>query len=164
MAEAYRNGLATAEDFARAAEVRESKAERVVLPKLDKAVLLRRPSPVWFVFRGRLPQSLAARVAGRGFDLVGEQTSMPELGELADWILAILRETMVDPRVSLDPGPGEIPPELLDIEDVNFILRWAYGEVRTEGEGSVTSLDGFRSEREPVATGPGGGNMVLPTQ
>ena len=40
MAEEKKNGLATPEDFERAAEARESQPERVVLPKLGKAVLL----------------------------------------------------------------------------------------------------------------------------
>jgi hypothetical protein len=66
--------------------------------------------------------------------------------------------------VSLNPGPGEIPPELLDMEDVNFILRWAYGELGTEAEGSAASLDSFRPKREPAAPGTGGGNVVLPPQ
>jgi hypothetical protein len=159
------NGLATVEDFKRAAEARESHAERVVLPKLGKAVLLRRPTPVWFVFRGRLPQSLAARVLGQGPTFGGERTaSAVELTELADWIITILQETLVEPRVSLRPGPGEIPPELLDIEDVNFILRWAYGELGTEAGGSAASLESFPAERKPAAAGAGGGNVVVPAQ
>jgi len=87
-----------------------------------------------------------------------------DVADLADWLIAILQETVLEPRISLSPKPGEIPPELLDIEDVNFILRWAYGELRTEGEGSIASLDSFRSERESVDTGSGGRDMVLPPQ
>ena len=163
--EESKNGLATVEDFRRAAQAREAHAERVVLPKLGKAVLLRRPTPVWFVFRGRLPQSLAARVLGLGSNFGGERTaSAAELAELADWIITLLQETLVEPRISLHPGPGEIPPELLDIEDVNFILRWAYGELGTEAEGSAASLESFRAEREPAGAGAGSGNMVLPAQ
>jgi len=165
MAEEKKNGLATPEDFERAAEARESQPERVVLPKLGKAVLLRRPSPVWFVFRGRLPQSLAARIADQGAISGAERVATAQdMAELADWIIAILQETLLEPRISLNPGPGEIPPELLDIEDVNFILRWAYGELRTEGEGGVASLDSFRSGRESAGLGPGGRDMVLPSQ
>jgi hypothetical protein len=165
MAEQKRNGLATSEDFERAAEARESRPERVVLPKLGKAVLLRRPSPVWFVFRGRLPQSLAARIADQGAMVGAERVATAQdVAELADWIVAILQETVLEPRISLNPGPGEIPPELLDIEDVNFILRWAYGELRTESEGSAASLDSFRAEREPAGVGPGGRDVVLPSQ
>jgi hypothetical protein len=146
-----KNGLATPEDFRRAAAARESRAERVVLPRLGKAVLLRRPSAVWFMFRGRLPQSLAIRFTAQGPTFGAERTATPsEMAELADWIMTILQETLVEPRLSINPGPGEIPPELLEIEDVNFILQWAYGELGSEVGGSAASLESFRDQREPA--------------
>jgi hypothetical protein len=104
-------------------------------------------------------------VVSQGSTFGGERTATAlELTELADWIIAILQETLVEPRVSLNPGPGEIPPELLDIEDVNFVLRWAYGELGTEAEGSAASLDSFRPKREPAVAGTGSGNVVVPAQ
>jgi hypothetical protein len=157
MQEDSKNGLATPEDFRRAAAARESRTERVVLPKLGKAVLLRRPSAIWFMFRGRLPQSLAVRFTAQGPTFGAERTaSAAEVTELADWIVTILQETLVEPRLSLNPGPGEIPPELLEIEDVNFILQWAYGELGGTPGGSAASLDSFRDERKPASAGASG--------
>jgi hypothetical protein len=153
------NHLATEEDFRRAAKA-QAEVERVVLPKLGKAVLLRRPSPMWFVFRGRLPQSLSASL----FSGTGENTAstIEELNLLADWIVALLREVMLEPRVSLEPGAGEIAPELLDVEDVNFIIRWAYGEVGPDA--GRDDLAAFRGKRESAASGPSGRDLVMPAQ
>src|SRR5437868_2104915 len=80
-------------DFRAAAAASKSPPERVVLPKLGKAVLMRRPAPMWFIFRGRLPQSLAIRAfpqalgpggAGAGSDSAGA-SALEELALLADW-------------------------------------------------------------------------------
>jgi hypothetical protein len=153
------NHIANEEDFRRAAKA-QAGAERVVLPKLGKAVLLRRPSPMWFVFRGRLPQSLSANL----FSASGQNvaSSVEELNLLADWIVALLGEVMVQPRVSAEPGPGEIAPELLDVEDVNYIIRWAYGEVGPDP--SRDDLAAFRGQRKPAAVGPGGRNLAVPAE
>ncbi|HKS97518.1 MAG TPA: hypothetical protein VJV74_15495 [Terriglobia bacterium] len=166
------NHLATPEDFRQAALAHQNPPERVVLPQLGRAVLLRRPTPMWFVFRGRLPQSLAVR-AFPGLAVPGETGSntdravgasgnaVEELTLLADWILTLLEEVMVSPRVSLQPDAGEISPDLLDSEDVNFIIRWAYGEV---GSGARDDLVPFRAERQPAAAGAGGGDVVVPSK
>lgn len=161
------NHLATPEDFRRAAEALSNKAERVVLPKLGRAVLMRRPAPMWFIFRGRLPESLAIRAFPSA---AGPATASPdgvaanpaeELGLLADWIMALLREVLVAPRVSLDPGPDEISPDLLDSEDVNFIIRWAYGEI---GSGGEDGLAGFRGQRQAAAARASGAHVVVPSE
>jgi len=153
------NHIATEEDFKRAAAA-QACTDRVVLPKLGKAVLLRRPSPMWFVFRGRLPQSLAANLFSS--DGQNAASTVEELNVLADWIGALLREVMVQPRVSTEPGPGEIAPELLDVEDVNFIIRWAYGEVGHDCHRD--DLAAFRGQRESAVAGPGGRNLVMPAE
>jgi len=156
---AKENHIANEEDFRRAAKA-QAGAERVVLPKLGKVVLLRRPSPMWFVFRGRLPQSLSANL----FTASGQNvaSTVEELNLLADWIVALLGEVMVQPKVSAEPGPGEIAPELLDVEDVNFIIRWAYGEVGPDP--NRDDLAAFRGQRKPAAVGPGGRNLVMPAE
>ena len=161
MSDEKKNGIATTEDFRQAAAAK-AEPERVVLPKLGKAVLLRRPSPMWFVFRGRLPQSLAVRALPEaGCPNLGGANAAEDLLRLADWMVALLEEVFVEPRVSLHPGPGEISPELLDSEDVNFIIRWAYGEVGSEGRDDLAL---FRREREPAAAGAGGGDVVVPAE
>ena len=163
------NGIASAADFRTAAAASKSPPERVVLPKLGKAVLMRRPAPMWFIFRGRLPQSLAIRAfpqalgpggAGAGSDSAGA-SALEELALLADWIIALLEEVLVEPRVSRDPGPDEITPEMLDAEDVNFIIRWAYGEVGSEARDDLAP---FRPERPVAAAGAGGADVVLPAE
>jgi hypothetical protein len=158
------NHLATAEDFRKAAEAARAQSERVVLPKLGKAVRLSRPAPMWFVFRGRLPQSLALRAfpgTGEADPENAGSSAAQDLERLADWIIALLGEVVVEPRVSLSPGPGEIAPELLDAEDVNFIIRWAYGEV---GSDARDDLAPFRPERPVAPAGSGGPDLGVPSQ
>ena len=164
--------LATADDFQRSAESRLASPEMVYLPKLGKAVLLRKPLPLWFVFRGRLPQSLAVRAvpgSGAGLDLPGGNPT-EDLIALADWIQTLLREVFLEPRVASDgtrPGEGEISPDWLDLEDVNFIIRWAYGEVAADGStasAADSDLAAFRGGPESTAAGASGGNVVVPAQ
>ena len=163
------NNVATAEDFRTAAAASKAPPERVVLPKLGRAVLMRRPAPMWFIFRGRLPQSLAIRAfpqaLGPGGPSAGSDSAgasaLEELALLADWIIALLEEVLVEPRVSRDPGPDEITPEMLDAEDVNFIIRWAYGEVGSEARDDLAP---FRPERPVAAARAGGPDVVLPAE
>ncbi|MGH9406338.1 MAG: hypothetical protein ACRD3D_10955 [Terriglobia bacterium] len=131
------NHLATSEDF-RAGLDADRRVERVVLPKLGKPVLMRRPSPLWFVFRGRLPQTLA--VAGSKSQVARAQA--PEDAHvLAQWITELLCEVMVQPRLSQSPGPGEITPDLIADEDLTFIVRWAIGEVASDGSDTSSARD-----------------------
>src|SRR5579883_1317386 len=96
MSEEQINHLATPQDFKLAQDL-DRKVHRVVLPKLGKAVLMRRPSPLWFIFRGQLPASLAAKVA------------------------------------HTNASAPQIPPDLIPDEDLNFMIRWAMGEVASDG-------------------------------
>jgi hypothetical protein len=134
MSEEQINHLATPQDFKLAQDL-DRKVHRVVLPKLGKAVLMRRPSPLWFIFRGQLPASLAAKVAHTNASAPqNPPLKAPEdFQHLARWIVELLEEIMVQPRVSLSPGPGEIPPDLIPDEDLNFMIRWAMGEVASDG-------------------------------
>ncbi len=155
------NGIAKPEDF-RALWDR-TPAERVVLPKLGMAVLLRRPTPMWFLFRGQLPVTLAARLQSGGASL----GTIEDLQALADWIVPLLAHVFVEPKLALHPGPGEISPDLLDIEDASFVIRWAVGEVtglEDGGQGITNDLRPFRGEPESVAAGAGGGDLELPAQ
>ncbi|MGH9354201.1 MAG: hypothetical protein ACRD2G_18895 [Terriglobia bacterium] len=132
------NHIATSQDFKTAFEL-DQRVERVVLPKLGKAVLMRRPSPLWFVFRGQLPQTLA--IAGTIGNTPPVVHTPEEAQALAGWIVDLLSEVMVQPRISLSPGPDEIPPDLLADEDLNFIIRWAVGEVASEGSNGSPARD-----------------------
>lgn len=141
------NHIATAQDFKTALDL-DHRVERVVLPKLGKAVLMRRPSPLWFVFRGQLPQTLAvAEAVGRAEGRRSIPTA-EEVQALARWVIDLLSEVMVQPRISVTPGPGEIPPDLIGDDDLNFIIRWAVGEVASEGSSpsSACGLAEFRQD------------------
>ena len=148
-----KNGLASAEDFQSAAQAR-GEVERIVLPKSGLNVMLRRPSPMWFLFHGLLPASLAARIAA------GETRidTVEDLRTLADWMVPLLREVFVQPRLTLDPGPGEISPDLLDLEDASFVIRWSVGEVA----GESGDLAAFRNNRSSPTGGASGRNVALP--
>lgn len=147
-----KNGFASSDDFLFAARQR-GEAECVVLPKSGLKVLLRRPSPMWFLFRGLLPASLAVRLEGGQAGL----ETVEDLRALAEWMVPLLGEVFVEPRLALEPGPGEISPDLLDLEDASFVVRWAVGEVASESG----DLAGFRANGASAAGGAGRGNVVL---
>jgi hypothetical protein len=169
------NGVAKPEDFRRAAESRKAEtqaAERVMLPESRHAVMLRRPTPMWFLFHGHLPMSLAARQSapkhqGAAGGAAAIQTA-EELAEFSSWIVELLSEVFVRPRLSLNPGAEEISPEWLPEEDVNFIIRWAVGEVATDPDqiGAGHDLAEFRrtAAGAPPAPGAGGGDLPLSAQ
>lgn len=148
-ADVLENNIATRKDFEAAHEA-SRRVERVILPKLGKAVLLRRPAPLWFIFHGALPKSLAvAAISGKKCSSGPQCAAGPEdLELLARWIVALLGEVVVQPRVSLSPGPDEIPPEAIEDADLQFILRFAMGEVAGDGADSPTAggLARFRNE------------------
>ena len=152
-AEEKQNGVASAKDFQSAAQLR-SNPERLVLPRSGLKVFLRRPSPMWFLFHGLLPASLAARVEGGQAQI----ESVEDLRALAEWMVPLLAEVFVEPRLTLEPGPGEISPDLLDLEDASFVIRWAVGEVASE----TSDLAPFRNGRPSVAGRPSGRDLALP--
>jgi hypothetical protein len=150
-----KNGIASSDDFLFAARLR-GQPESVVLPKSGLKVLLRRPSPMWFLFRGLLPASLAVQLEGGHTRL----ETVEDLRALAEWMVPLLGEVFVEPRLALEPGPGEISPDLLDLEDASFVVRWAVGEVASES----SDLAGFRADGSPVAGSPGRGDVALPAK
>jgi hypothetical protein len=142
------NGIATAEDFKAATF---EKPEQVVLPFLKKAVLLRRPSPLWFLLQGRMPVTLAAKLSQ--VDGIGAEGLATAMNEWAQWVYEALSDIMVKPRLSMHPqGPDEISPAMIDISDVKFMMAWAAGE---EVDGT-RSLATFREERSASDTGTTG--------
>lgn len=150
------NHIATAADFRAAHEIGR-KIERVVLPKLGKAVLMRRPSPGWFIFRGQFPATLAAVATASNPDAA---ISAEQLRQYAKWTCELLDQVMVKPRVSLAPGPEEISPDLLADEDLNFIIRWSMGEVASDG----SDLSSFRGKRGTADSRAVGAAVALPSE
>lgn len=147
------NGVASVDDFRSAANARGT-PERLILPKSGLKVILRRPNPMWFLFHGLLPASLANRVAGGQARI----ESVEDLRALADWMVPLLSEVFVEPRLTLEPGPGSISPDLLDLEDATFVVRWAVGEVASEAGDLANFCDGQAS----LAAGAGGRDVALP--
>lgn len=138
------NGIATADDFKAAMSF--SDPVRVTLPKLGKAVLLRRPSPTWMLFNGRLPVTMAAKMSKTSPD----NSSIESMIESAEWMFRLLRSVMVSPRCVMEPGAeDEISPDMIDMEDVTFIMGWAAGEEVDE----ANSLRTFRGERGTAHAG-----------
>lgn len=151
------HSIASAADFKSAME-QDRRAERVVLPRLGKPVLMRRPPPLWFIFRGQLPQTLAVGAASSApttaAALPTSSNRAPavqtaeDAERVARWLGELLAEVMVEPHVSLSPGPGEIAPEMIAGEDLNFIVRWAVGEVASEelAGSAARDLTAFRGQ------------------
>src|ERR1700722_1352416 len=156
MKEHGENGVASVQDFQSAAHARGT-PERLTLPKSGLKVVLRRPNPMWFLFHGLLPASLAARVEGEQARI----ESVEDLRALADWMVPLLAEVFVEPRLTLEPGPGSISPDLLDLEDATFVIRWAVGGVASEAGGDLAA---FRDGRTPAAPGASGRDVALPSK
>jgi hypothetical protein len=126
------NHIATPKDFREAAEASAfGPEERVVLPASGLPVILRRPRARAFVLgRASLPQSLAARLAAP------DEPSAPDPEKVAAAIAFwhwMFERIFVRPRLSLHPTPAEIHPDWILPEDQEFLLRWAVGEVGSDG-------------------------------
>lgn len=150
------NGIARAEDFKKLAQAGAwEEAERIVLPASGLAVMLRRPRPQAFVLLGRpLPQSLAAKLQQEGGFA---QATAEELVEFSRFWTQVFQQMFIAPRLSLEPGPDEIHPGWIPEQDQIFLMRWAVGEVASDGR----DLAAFRGERRPAAPGADGGDVAL---
>ena len=141
------NGLATADDFRKMQEFEEP--ERVLLPKLGKEVLLRRPSLIFFLSRGRVPLSLSNKIASAGKDAA---LTWKEIQDGAKWMFEVLQAVMVQPRCVMEnPKADEITADMIDMDDAQFMVAWAQGEHFSTGGKEATSLDRFPGERRPEA-------------
>ena len=140
------NGVAKPEDFRKAAEASAfEEPQRVVLPKCGFPVMLRRPRPIAFtLLGGSLPQSLATRESGAGSRESdagatdnGQRTtdglSADDLRKISQFWTKLFKAIFVQPGLSLTPGPEEIHPAWLPVEDQIFVIRWAVGEVASDG-------------------------------
>jgi len=138
------NGIASAEDFKRAAE-QMNPPERVVLPKSGLAVLLRRPTTLAVCM---MDERLAA------LEAAGQILKRRDL--LREAVVA----AVVQPKLSLQPGPGEIHPNDLPQADQTFIVRWVRGYIAPDGTDLVEEF--FRESGKSAGAGAGGGNPALP--
>jgi hypothetical protein len=142
------NGIATAEDFRQVMEF--GPPEKVTLPKLGKAVLLQRPSPAWLLFNGRLPVTMAGKMS----HTTDAKQNFEDLMSSVQWMFHLLHHVMVKPRcVRYPEKDDEISPDMIDMDDVTFIMGWAVGE---EVDGT-RSLNTFREERSAAHPGTTGG-------
>jgi hypothetical protein len=132
------NGIASAEDFKRVAE-QMNPPERVILPKSGLAVLLRRPTTLAVCM---MDERLAA------LEEAGQVLKRRDL--LREAVVA----AVVQPRLSLQPGPGEIHPNDLLQADQTFIVRWVRGYIAPDGTDLVEEF--FRESGESAGAGAGG--------
>jgi hypothetical protein len=143
------NHVATAEDFRALAKSKEAEAEIIKLPTSGLRILVKRPTPSWFLFRGRMPQGLAARSAANQSN---PQISASEIVELSEWIVALLEKTVIKPKICRNPKMDEIGPDEIPDEDLRFIIRYAQGEVAAEG----SDLESFRGNGKSPALSSNG--------
>jgi hypothetical protein len=173
------NSVATASDFRQAAEASAFEdPERVVLPKCGLAVILRRPRPIAFtLLGGALPQSLGNRESGVGGresevgarHVVPVQESDPtpytpqELIEVSRFWTKLFKAIFVQPGLSTTPGPEEIHPGWIPVDDQVFLIRWAVGEIVSDGgAGARHDVPLQFPDGRSAADGPGGGDVELP--
>jgi hypothetical protein len=149
--------IATPADVA-AAYDRDSNSDRffeepetVTLPS-GLVFLMRRPKPIWFLRKfKRLPEGLAM-LAQRGRQTDDEKSSeaasipKEELIKWAGFLTDMVQQVVMQPRISLTPGPDEISPDIVPDLDSEFIWKWASGQAG----GAGPDLETFR----PGVVGP----------
>lgn len=149
------NGIASASDFRDAMLQSFGDPQAVKLPKLGKKVMLRRPSEMWWLFNGRLPITMAAKMSSGPTD---GRVRVEEIVESAEWIFHVLTNIMVKPRcVMLPRKEDEISPDMVDMDDATFMVRWASGEEVTETD----SLSTFRRDGSADNAGAIGGEVGM---
>lgn len=144
--------LATADDFKAAADTYMEDAVAVVLPKLGKPVMLRRPHPMWFLIHSPdkgIPTPLADTLIK---DDAGVGHSTADVAKGLQWSINLIIAVMVSPKASMTPGPGEISPTMIHEDDIIYIVKWATGQLGGAGEDLTTfrkQPEGFTSLSEP---------------
>jgi hypothetical protein len=157
----HANGVASPADIRAYAEALQWGAdERVVLPKSGFAVILRRPTRMYFLLRQskwtpELRQKIEA-VHNGDESVVLTDREIAFLNREADEMIA---QGFVNPKPSLTPDFNQFDPRWLPDEDRNFLKAYFRGQVVANGD----RLDTFRpGERESVETGGGAGQDVRP--
>lgn len=126
------NEISTAEDFRRLAEANAFEApEPLTLPSGLK-IIAQRPKPVWWMlYRGSLPQTLAAEVSGNGDR---PQLSDDEIVASSITMVKLFETMVIQPRIRRIPAPGEVDPAWISDEDTMFLVKYAGGEVAADGQ------------------------------
>jgi hypothetical protein len=134
----------------KAAQAARQGAVELDLPSGMK-ILARRPGPGDLAVWGGLPLSLASAA-----DKKTDPASMSDQDVLdtAGFMRDLLVYCVIEPRISLSPGPEEIHPRDIPSEDWQFIVQWA---MRAEEARGLESFRGRRSD----AGDSGDGQSVL---
>jgi len=145
-----------AKDYKKLASAKRVDAEvfEVTLPSTGAVWKLREPPIQKFVLSGKLPASLASKMAaaaknGNGDSKKTEQEVLESLSpEDLMLCLALGRDLLlhcaVEPRIVIDADPEsetEISPEDIDPDDFTFLMSWVFS-----GGKSGENLTAFRSE------------------
>ena len=127
--------IASAEDFARAAGgVRSNRSEILTLPS-GLRVRASQPEPLaWIRTVGRLPQGLAVAMLG-GDSGAARASSPEEVVRFSQWVVDLVEQVVIEPRIRRNPGPGEVDPALISDPDLKYLIRYAGGEIPAQGRG-----------------------------
>lgn len=112
-------------------------AVELLLPS-GMVIKARRPGPGMLASWGHVPGRLAALVAGGG---AGSEESRADAVEFAVFFREALAYCVVEPEISLTPGPGQIHPRRIADADLHYIIAWAI-----RGPEAI-SLESFRAKR-----------------
>jgi len=149
--------ISTPDDFLKtAAEQRKKAGQELRLPS-GLTVLAWQPSAEWWMLEvGRLPQTMAAKIVGAPVN--GAGLTAESVVEFAKWTTRVLEAVVIEPKIRLRPGPGEVDPNVITDDDLGFLIRFAGGEVTPSGR----DLDGFSGERRtPPESRDSGGPVAL---
>ena len=143
------NGIATAEDFRRAAihdlfaAIEAGSVQKVRLPKWGLVVILRHPGPLavenlFAEYRGLMDAMQQERAANEARPAAERQYAASiAFADLIDGMMA---------RLFVEPGFGVLPNQIPlrhILPDLAFISRWLEGEVVVGPDGSADDLSRF---------------------
>jgi len=123
----------------KAAQAARQGAVELDLPSGMK-ILARRPAPGDMAVWGGLPFSLAVAAAKKTDPAT---VSNQDVLDMIAFNRDLLVYCVLEPRISLSPGPEEIHPRDIPFEDWQFIVHWA---MRVEEARNLESFRGRRSD------------------
>jgi hypothetical protein len=155
------SGIASAEDVRKLAEQEAyDPPVELTMPKSGLKFVVRRPRPIAYALVGiPLPETLAAKIFPADPDEQIELTREEQIA-LFQRRAKVTAKCFVEPRASLNPGPGEFDPRWLSDEDKDFLTRFIGGEVSADGADLGTFRDGAPAQRP--AAGSDGGPVASP--